>query len=56
MREARLLADVELREDKLDQREKNVAEREELITFRERDLTAYVGEIQGVLSEQRSVA
>ena len=51
LREARLLADVELREDKLDQRERNISEREELIEFRERDLTAYVGELQGRLSD-----
>ena len=56
LREARLLAEVELREDKLEALERNIAEREELIGFRERDLTAYVGEIQGRLSEQRSVA
>jgi hypothetical protein len=55
VREAKMFAEVELREDKLDARERNIAEREELIGFRERDLNAYVGEIQGVLSE-RSVA
>lgn len=55
LREARLLADVELREDKLDVRERNIAEREELIEFRERDLRDYVSDIQGVLGE-RSVA
>jgi chromosome segregation ATPase len=51
LREARLLADVELREDKLERLERNISEREELITFRERDLTAYVGQIQGRLGE-----
>jgi chromosome segregation ATPase len=51
LREARLLAEVELREDKLDALERNIAEREELIGFRERDLTAYVGELQGRLSD-----
>ena len=56
IREARLLADVELREDKLDARERNIGEREELIEFRERDVREYVGQIQGVLGETRSVA
>jgi uncharacterized protein (DUF3084 family) len=48
--------ELRLREDKLEALERNNAEREELIGFRERDLTAYVCEIQGRLSEQRSVA
>jgi uncharacterized protein (DUF3084 family) len=56
IREARLLADIELREDKVEARDRNVAEREELIEFRERDLRDYVGQIQGVIGEARSVA
>ncbi|MES1247714.1 MAG: hypothetical protein ABUS54_08580, partial [Actinomycetota bacterium] len=51
LREARLLADVELREDKLEARERNLTEREELMEFRERDLTAYVGQLQDRLGE-----
>ena len=56
IREARLFADIELREDKLEARERNIAEREELIEFRERDVREYVGQIQAVLGETRSVA
>lgn len=55
IREARLLAEVELREDRLEKRERDVTEREELIGFRERDLTAYVGELQGSIND-RNVA
>jgi hypothetical protein len=55
LREARLGADLDLREDKLDERERLLAEREQLVGDRDRDLTAYVGEIQGQFS-QRSVA
>jgi chromosome segregation ATPase len=51
LREARLLADLELREDKLEARERNLGEREELMEFRERDLTAYVGQLQDRLGE-----
>jgi chromosome segregation ATPase len=50
LREARMVAEVELREDRLDKLERDVAEREELIGFRERDLSAYVGELQGQIS------
>jgi chromosome segregation ATPase len=56
IREARLLAEVELREDKLEARERTIGEREELIEFRERDVREYVGQIQGVLGEKRDVA
>ena len=55
LREARLLADVELREDQLEKRERDVTEREELIGFRERDITAYVGELQSRIDD-RNVA
>ncbi len=55
LREARLGADLELREDRLDDRERLLAERERLIGDRDRELTAYVGELQGHFSE-RSVA
>jgi chromosome segregation ATPase len=55
LREARLLSEVELREDRLEKRERNVAEREELIEFRERDVSAYVGELQGRIND-RNVA
>ncbi|HEY2072702.1 MAG TPA: hypothetical protein VGG88_03925 [Gaiellaceae bacterium] len=55
IREARMVADVELREDRLEARERNVTEREELIEFRERDLSAYVGELQGRIND-RNVA
>jgi hypothetical protein len=53
--EARLLAEVELREDRLEKRERDVAEREELIEFRERDVSAYVGELQERIND-RNVA
>jgi ribonucrease Y len=52
LREARLLAEVELREDRLEKRERDIAEREELIEFRERDLSAYVGELQGRINDR----
>jgi hypothetical protein len=55
LREARLGVDLDLREDALDARERSLAEREQLIGDRDRELTAYVGELQGQLSE-RSVA
>ncbi len=55
LREARLVADVELREDRVEKRERDVAEREELIEFRERDVSAYVGELQGRIND-RNVA
>ena len=55
LREAGLLADVELREDRVEKRERDVAEREELIEFRERDVSAYVGELQGRIND-RNVA
>jgi myosin heavy subunit len=61
MRSARLGADLDLREDRLEAREQAVAQREHLISDRERDLTQYVGELQGQFSEpgqfsERSVA
>jgi hypothetical protein len=55
LRDARAGADLEIREDRLDEREEALAERERLITNRERDLTQYVGELQGQFSD-RSVA
>lgn len=55
VREARLGVDLDLREDVLDDRERALAGREALIAERERDLTAYVGEIQGQFTA-RSVA
>jgi hypothetical protein len=55
LREAGLLAEIELREDRLEKRERDVSEREELIEFRERDVAAYVGELQGRLND-RNVA
>ncbi len=54
-REARLGADLDLREDAVEERERTVAEREEMIARRERDLAAYVRELQGSFNA-RSVA
>ncbi len=55
LREARLGADLELREDALDDRERLLEEREKLVGDRNRELTKYVGEVQGQFS-RRSVA
>jgi hypothetical protein len=55
LREARLSTDLDLREDELEERERAVAQRGTLIDGRERDLTAYVGEVQDRFTE-RSVA
>lgn len=55
VRGARQAAELDVREDRLDEREEEVAAREQLIAARERDLTQYVGELQGQFSE-RSVA
>jgi len=55
LREARLGADLDLREDGLDDLERSLAERERLLVDRDRELTAYVSEVQGHFSE-RSVA
>jgi hypothetical protein len=56
-------AEFELREDKLEDLAKDLAEREARIAERERDLAGYVGELQeslknggGTWSEQRDVA
>ena len=46
LREARLEADSDIREDKLDAREAAVAEREEKLRRREGDLGAYVAQVQ----------
>ena len=45
-REARLGADLELREDKLERLAEQVADRERRLTDREQDLASYVGELQ----------
>jgi septal ring factor EnvC (AmiA/AmiB activator) len=45
-REARLDADLELREDKLERLAEEVAERERRLTDREQDLASFVGELQ----------
>jgi hypothetical protein len=55
VRTAQLETDIHLREDRLDEREESIALREQLIVTRERDLSAYVGELQDQFSE-RSVA
>ena len=52
LREAGLLAEIELREDRLEKRERDVSEREELIEYRERDVAAYVGQLQGRLNDR----
>ena len=52
LREARLLADIELREDKLDDLARQLAAREQLIGQREHDLAGYVGELQTKFQER----
>jgi hypothetical protein len=47
MREARHEADLELREDKLDERAREIEEREQRLDEREADLTSYVARVQG---------
>jgi len=46
LREARLQADAEIREDRLDDLAKELAAREQRIARREQDLAGYVGELQ----------
>jgi hypothetical protein len=46
LREARLGAELELRAEKLDQLEDELAERDRRLAERERDLASYVGELQ----------
>ena len=46
LREARLEADHDIREEKLEKREAAVAEREEKLRRREGDLGAYVAQVQ----------
>lgn len=53
--EARLKVDHEMWADQLEARERTLEHREQLIGDRDRDLAAYVGELQGRLSD-RSVA
>lgn len=55
VREAGLGVDLDLREDQIDAREQALEARETLIGERERDLSAYVGELQTTFSS-RSVA
>jgi hypothetical protein len=47
VREARHEADLELREDRLDERAREIEEREQRIDEREADLTSYVARVQG---------
>ena len=50
-REAQLLAEHEIREQRLEEREHADADTEERLTARETDLQAYVGELQEQLNE-----
>ncbi|WP_410959727.1 hypothetical protein, partial [Salmonella sp. SAL4356] len=52
VREARLEADLELREDKLEARAQVLAAREQRIGEREHDLAGYVGELQNKFQER----
>src|SRR5262249_26820228 len=49
-REAKIRFELDLREDDLEAREKAVVELEERLTRKERDLTTYVGQLQGRLT------
>jgi trehalose 6-phosphate synthase len=51
---AKLEADFEIREDKLEQRERTVVEFEERLRKKEADLTAYVGQLQGKMEERET--
>jgi hypothetical protein len=47
LREARSVADIELREDKLEDLAAEIEEREQRLGERESDLAAYVARVQG---------
>jgi hypothetical protein len=54
--EARFEADLQLREDKLDDLARDLREREDLLAARENDLADYVSELQGRFSQHGELA
>jgi hypothetical protein len=52
MREARVEADADIREDRLDDIARDLAAREQRIARREHDLAGYVGELQEKFRER----
>ena len=49
-REAQVLLELDLKEDELEGREKAVIDQEERLVRKERELTTYVGQLQGRLT------
>ena len=54
LREAQLTADVEIRTDKLEEREQTLAELEERLATQERELAAYVAKAQTEIQRRES--